>query len=253
MLWLLNEAPDDGRVPIIIRYDSQYAANIAQGLTLPRANEELGHKVRELTESVERKRNILWTHVYGHSGEHDNELADRAADMGARGMVSDHSRRWNEPPPPIPELPEEGEKDWCRKCGQRILCSEIKCHFRRCTVEGEWYIPEGKGKCRKCMGLIPLHQRTQHEKICRGSVEANHTCAKYGMVFAVDPAAPPGRSRAKRVHETSCRGDDQARAKATAKAKASGPSGPQAKAKSIALRRPAAAGSTVMRRPAGHR
>ena len=31
MLWLLEEAPDDGAVPVAIHFDSYYAANLAQG------------------------------------------------------------------------------------------------------------------------------------------------------------------------------------------------------------------------------
>ena len=32
MLWLLHEAPDEGNVPMVVRYDSTYAANMAQGI-----------------------------------------------------------------------------------------------------------------------------------------------------------------------------------------------------------------------------
>ena len=32
MWWLLNEAPDDGTTPVDIRFESQYAANMATGL-----------------------------------------------------------------------------------------------------------------------------------------------------------------------------------------------------------------------------
>ena len=34
MHWLLEEAPDDGTIPVEIRFDSFYAANIAQGIPL---------------------------------------------------------------------------------------------------------------------------------------------------------------------------------------------------------------------------
>ena len=32
MIWLLNDAPDDGHQPVKIRYDSYYAADVAQGV-----------------------------------------------------------------------------------------------------------------------------------------------------------------------------------------------------------------------------
>ena len=47
--------------------------------------------MRALTEQVMEKIMIEWTHVYGHTGQHDNELADRAADLGAKGKVSDRA------------------------------------------------------------------------------------------------------------------------------------------------------------------
>eukprot|EP00959_Pyramimonas_sp_CCMP1952_P450442 9431584-Pyramimonas_sp.AAC.1 len=95
MHWLLEEAPDSGREPIEVFYDSQYAANIAQGRWDPKSNAELAAKVRELTQRVEEARVVTWTHVYGRTGNHGNELADRLADQGARGEVSLDSRRWN--------------------------------------------------------------------------------------------------------------------------------------------------------------
>eukprot|EP00973_Karenia_brevis_P049084 6808236-Karenia_brevis.AAC.1 len=83
MLWLTREAPDGGDVPVLIRYDSEYAAGLAQGKYEARCNEELASEVRGFTEVVTRSRQVVWEHVYGHTGEHDNELADRAADAGA--------------------------------------------------------------------------------------------------------------------------------------------------------------------------
>ena len=103
MLWLLNEAPDNGDCPAKIRFDSFYAANVAQGIWTPISNQELAARTRELVKAVMAKRIIIWEHVYGHTGEHDNELADRAADEGAKGRVSEQSRRWAAPLPPLPE------------------------------------------------------------------------------------------------------------------------------------------------------
>ena len=35
MIWLLEEAPDTGVEPVELRYDSYYAANLAQGILGP--------------------------------------------------------------------------------------------------------------------------------------------------------------------------------------------------------------------------
>eukprot|EP00959_Pyramimonas_sp_CCMP1952_P105608 2208205-Pyramimonas_sp.AAC.1 len=99
MKWLLEEAPDPGGVRVHVRYDSEYAANMAQGIWTLGANEELAQAVRELAQEVRQNRRITWEHVYGHTGAHDNELADRAADVGRRGFASARSGRWSAPPP----------------------------------------------------------------------------------------------------------------------------------------------------------
>jgi ribonuclease HI len=184
MLWLLEEAPDDHNVPVHIRYDSEYAANMARGRWAVKSNEELAHTVQELTAKVMRTRSITWEHVYGHSGVHDNELADRAANLGAQGKVSSMSRRWNAPPPAVAELAYDAT-DFCKKCGVRVLSKDITWHVRRCTSTAQ-AIPLGKEKCRKCSMLLNGSRR-QHEKKCRGSSLANRTCQFCARVFPEPP------------------------------------------------------------------
>ncbi len=104
-LWLLSEAPDGGSVLVHIRFDSFYAANIAQGIWDPKANEVLSARVRALALLVEERRTLSWEHVYGHTGAHDNELADRAAAAGSAGEISRHSHRWARPPENGPLAP----------------------------------------------------------------------------------------------------------------------------------------------------
>ena len=41
MLWLLDEALDDGTAPVLLKYDSMYAANVARGIFEPKTNNEL--------------------------------------------------------------------------------------------------------------------------------------------------------------------------------------------------------------------
>ena len=118
LLWVINEAPDNGTEPVLIRYDSEYAANIAQGRYDPASNEELAAEVKKIAEEAGQFRVITYQHVYGHTGEHDNEVADRLADRGAKGEVSPMSRRWAAPrgeyepriyvPPPVLRVEKPG-------------------------------------------------------------------------------------------------------------------------------------------------
>ena len=48
LLWVLNEAPGSNEIPILIRYDSEYAAQMAHDNWTPSANIKLVEKVRAL-------------------------------------------------------------------------------------------------------------------------------------------------------------------------------------------------------------
>ena len=164
MLWLMEEAQDGGEVPVEIRYDSQYAANMARGFWTPKSNEELVAKTRALVQQVEGRRRTVWTHVYGHTGEHDNELADRAADRGARGEVAPDSLRWATPRAALQQrdpLP----MYMCRMYGAMMPDRDIQGRVRGCRSE-LWVIPQGVDKCRRCGVLTPGGFRSQHEQVC---------------------------------------------------------------------------------------
>eukprot|EP00959_Pyramimonas_sp_CCMP1952_P407658 8543718-Pyramimonas_sp.AAC.1 len=105
---------------------------MARGIWEPKANEELAVAVHELTARVAERRSITWEHVCGHTGEHDNETADRCAEIGRRGYASEQSKRWTAPAPALQDL-NYTETDACKKCGMRVLTKELKLHFRRCT------------------------------------------------------------------------------------------------------------------------
>ena len=141
---------------------------------------------------------IVWEHVYGHTGEHDNELADKAADLGTKDRISEQSRRWAAPPPPIAGAPEV-KMDKCRKCEGKFPEDEIKWHFRRCEVEGEWVIPKDMSQCRICEEIMLYNYRSIHEAYCKGSELANRRCGKCGAVY--------GDHRIMRCHEKKCKGD----------------------------------------------
>ena len=95
--WLLEL---DGRLPqgaerkATILYDSEYAYEIATGLNRDKENGALSESVAALVSSVRRKFVLNFRHVYGHTGVHGNEVADRLADRGALGRVSPHAQSW---------------------------------------------------------------------------------------------------------------------------------------------------------------
>ena len=163
MLWLLHEAPDRGDVPVHIRFDSKYAANMAQGVWEPKTNEHLAARVRELTSQVEERRVLSWEHVYGHQGTHDNELADRAAAAGAEGRVSTQSRRWAQPQTgPLGGVPEH----------------------RGRTEQERRAPPRGEGD----PGVV------RRRPACRQTPETGQTKKRPAGVSSVPAAAPPAKS-----------------------------------------------------------
>ena len=92
---------DGTTTPAIVRPDSEYARDLALGLSKPRTNVALARRVRNLWQAEEARRGgQLWAlHVKGHSGHVWNERADRAAARGAAGYVRGVGARWSSWPP----------------------------------------------------------------------------------------------------------------------------------------------------------
>ena len=209
MVWLLKEAPDDGKIPVHIRYDSEYAANMARGIWTPRANEELAQSVRELVEKVAESRVITWEHVYGHTGEHDNELADQAADLGAKRRVSEQSTRWTTPQHEVEQERDGIKREMCRRCGVMYPERELLGHGAWCKNQPlppgvQPAIPDDKDMCRICGWMTRRGTRTIHEETCRGSGEANVKCIGCGEAFERDDMETPLLPKELRKHEKEC-------------------------------------------------
>ena len=70
--------------PVLVRYDSLYAGNMAAGKWRPRKNKLLVSHVRRLwTRAHTHLHGRLWTsHVYGHSNHQWNDRADALASQG---------------------------------------------------------------------------------------------------------------------------------------------------------------------------
>ena len=71
----------------MLRYDSEYAANIALGRYEPGCNQELAEETGRAVAEVIGRRVVTFEHVYGHTGQLDNEVADKAADRGTKGEI----------------------------------------------------------------------------------------------------------------------------------------------------------------------
>ena len=108
--------------------------------------------------------------MYGHTGVHGNEIADRLADAGSRGRVSPHATEWTVRPEgpmgrePLPRPPPP------QPAPKRVN--------RRPAAQGEG---PRRGRhllltCPKCQGQFRNCDLPQHEPDCRGPGNANLTC-----------------------------------------------------------------------------
>ena len=82
--WCLKEGGDG---EIIIRTDSTYAGNMADGSWKAKANLPLVSFVRSLWEEVGSMRPLSWNHVKAHRGHRWNERADHLALRAASGEI----------------------------------------------------------------------------------------------------------------------------------------------------------------------
>ena len=80
--WVLRQG---GEGDVVIRTDSTYAGNLADGTWKPKANRALVKSVRELWQEVGEMRIISWNHVRAHRGHRWNERADHLAARAAAG------------------------------------------------------------------------------------------------------------------------------------------------------------------------
>jgi len=184
----------------------------------------------------------------GLSGEHDNELADGAAALGAEDNVSRHSiRRTRACTDEASGVGGAVEMQMCRKCESMFphtfTRGGLRWHHQRCEVpEADW-VPDGMVHCRKgCGANLKSCNRARHEAKCRGDAEANRTCSKCGRNdFALAPTGllkmqgmqelasdgilrtgtpvAKAKAKAKAVPKTTAQATNQVRSKAKAKPK----------------------------------
>ena len=201
LLWLKLEAPDNSKVGAIVKYDSEYAAGMAQGKQVPTTNITLVKRMGEELAKVRTKRRVTFEHVYGHVGIHGNEIADRLAARGATGEIGPDSKRWAAP---APEKWGPLEKENCGKCGMLFAgptaTRSCGAHELKCKLPWKMERVPGFHPCRLCGQLCKGSRgegRGAHEKKCRGSDDANRTCRGCSLVF------PTGAARWN--HESLCK------------------------------------------------
>ena len=78
---------DQSGRPVLLRFDSLYAGNMAMGVWRARKNLQLVQRVRALwARAHDHLNGRLWAkHVYGHTGHTWNERADELANRGKGG------------------------------------------------------------------------------------------------------------------------------------------------------------------------
>lgn len=82
--WALRQGGDE---EVIIRTDSTYAGNIADGTWKAKANRPLAKSVQALWIEVGKLRRTVWNHVRAHRGHRWNERADHLAARAAAGEM----------------------------------------------------------------------------------------------------------------------------------------------------------------------
>jgi ribonuclease HI len=82
-LWAIKMAIENTKGRIVVCSDSMYAVKALSRLTQINTNVELIEEIFELMEG----RDIVFTHVYGHSGNTYNEMCDKLADMGRENWI----------------------------------------------------------------------------------------------------------------------------------------------------------------------
>ena len=89
--WLLLQTSDANA---LIRADSIYAGNLADGSWKAKANRALVARVQALWKEVNEQREVAWDHVRAHRGHRWNERADHLAGRHALGEAPDPLSFW---------------------------------------------------------------------------------------------------------------------------------------------------------------
>ena len=89
--WVNERFDNNDSRPVLIRYDSKYAAMVAQKLWSAKSNIQLARTVQLLYTETSKHRTVYFSHVKGHSNHKWNEYADKLAN---RGRSSNSNGKW---------------------------------------------------------------------------------------------------------------------------------------------------------------
>ena len=89
--WVNERFDNNDSRSVLIRYDSKYAAMVAQKLWSAKSNIQLARTVQLLYTETSKHRTVYFSHVKGHSNHKWNEYADKLAN---RGRSSNSNGKW---------------------------------------------------------------------------------------------------------------------------------------------------------------
>ena len=134
---------------------------MVRGLWRLEDNRVLIEQAAKLYDKSRDTYNIQWNHVFGHTGDEGNELADKLAGKGSEGRVSGQFKRWARP-------------------DQEVI-------IRRRARGPPRGLPRVE-PCPKCVEDISVCNIARHTEICKGPGDANLRCLccnrLYGSVVA---------------------------------------------------------------------
>ena len=89
--WVLGRVEKEDKRSVLVRYDSTYAAMVAQGVWQPGSNCDLAVSAHKLYLEILETRPVFFSHVKGHSNHKWNDVADELAN---KGRESSSRERW---------------------------------------------------------------------------------------------------------------------------------------------------------------
>lgn len=127
LLWveeLADSHAGEELMRVVMYYDSEYAASTVRGMWQGRCNMELANNAKLVVQRVRGKVQLVWKHVYGHTGNEGNELADRLADRGAQGKLLGIGRRWANMHCPNVVVGAKQKHMCCKFCGKAFASKQ---------------------------------------------------------------------------------------------------------------------------------
>ena len=75
-------------VDVWVTYDSQYAAGVTMGTTMPRTNQRIATNAQSIWRLCTLRHTTTWGHAFSHQNEPINEFADSLAESAAQNVTA---------------------------------------------------------------------------------------------------------------------------------------------------------------------